>query len=713
MKHVSICEACNAGYDLTLTACPYCACSSQMSYAHELEPIVVDVETYRHYWLLEALNPATGETWSFEMFEGKPLDVIGIRNLLTTNTIVTFNGIKYDMPIITLALSGASCSQLKDASDAIITQNMQPWEFYRAYGLTEPTSVDHIDLIEVAPGQGSLKAYGGRMHTRKLQDLPYPPDMVIEWPHRIMLREYCFNDLAVTAELYAAMRDRVILREKIGEKNGIDVRSKSDPQISEAIMRVRLGRSPKAPIIQVGHQFIYKAPAWLKFKHLDIDVLLTHCPFAITESGSVAPAYSATFIDWPDTQMRLDPHGQWVKRPKGWSARSLIINGTQYAMGIGGLHSMESSITWEATNEMSLTMPDVGSYYPSLMLETGIYPAAIGPEFTEIFREKYNSRLAAKARAGELKVIIKNTIGVVDPQIERDLEQALLITDTEKLNLNGNFGKLGSKYSMFYTPDGLIQVTITGQLALLMLIEALEDAGIHVVSANTDGIVIYTARSNDWMTQSIIAWWEQTTGFMMETTEFKMLAAMNVNSYIGIEANGSVKAKGMFAPVKPGASGWPNPTGQVCVDAVVAYLKDGTPLRDTIMACSDVRQFVYVRSVTGGASYMPHGTMSRKTTQTAMRAVVGDIADKVALTAAYHAACDARSSTGEYLGKVVRWYYGCQSEACLVTKAGNLVPRTQGCRPLMELPDTVPDDVDREWYVTEAESLLADIGFVV
>ena len=36
--------------------------------------------------------------------------------------------------------------------------------------------------------------------------------------------------------------------------------------------------------------------------------------------------------------------------------------------------------------------------------------------------------------------------------------------------------------------------------------------------------------------------------------------------------------------------------------------------------------------------------------------------------------------------------------------------RTEGCRPLMELPDAMPDDVDYMWYVNEAASLLADLS---
>ena len=403
MSTVSVCETCDAGYDQTFERCPYCNTHNMMSHPQTLTPLIVDVETYAAYWLMLAYAPDTDTLHTFQTFDGYPLDTIGMRNVLTKHTLVTFNGIGYDLPIITYAMTGASTQQLKAASDDIIVNQLKHWNFYRQYGLASPDSLDHIDLIEVAPGQGSLKAFGGKMHTRKLQDLPYPPEMHVEWPHRVLLREYCRNDIQVTLELYRTLLDRIVMREKIGAKFGIDVRSKSDPQIAEAIMRVKLGRSPKAPPVRVGWEFTYKPPAWLKFKNLDILERLAECSFVITESGSVAPAYHATFIDWSDKSLRMDIHGAWVARPKGWVARPLIINGTQYTMGIGGLHSMEANITWRADTQMSLTMPDVGSYYPSLILETGIYPDAIGPEFSANYRETYDSRLAAKALVGKLK----------------------------------------------------------------------------------------------------------------------------------------------------------------------------------------------------------------------------------------------------------------------------------------------------------------------
>jgi hypothetical protein len=298
--------------------------------------------------------------------------------------------------------------------------------------------------------------------------------------------------------------------------------------------------------------------------------------------------------------------------------------------------------------------------------------------------------------------------------VERELLTSTSDANSKKTNLNGTFGKLGSRYSIFYAPSEMIQVTVTGQLALLMLIETLEITGIQVVSANTDGLVVRCRRDMEWARDSIIQWWESTTGFVMEMTCFKLVAARDVNSYVAITTDGEVKRKGAYAPPVPGASGWPNPTGEVCADAVVAWLRDGTPLSATIHACTDIRKFVYVRSVTGGGAYNPEGVLPKTATQRAMREALGwaeGPCDKIALVEAYSAAVAERASHGQYLGKVVRWYYARDSKGCITYRgSGNLVPTTVGCHPLMELPDAMPNDVDYEWYEAEAASLLTDLG---
>lgn len=610
----------------------------------------VDTECYRDYWLC-AFD--TGE--EFEQYDGHPLDRAGLAAALARYLIITFNGNNYDMPLITLALGGATCDQLKNASDAIIVRGVKSWDIARV-----PDWINHVDLFDVAPGQGSLKSYGARMHTRKLQDLPFDPSATIDAPARALLREYCRNDLVLTRELYATFPAQLELRRHMGAEYGVDLRSKSDAQIAETVMKTILPFKVQRPSVPGGMKFYYRAPAWLKFDNVPVLELLARSPFTIGENGS------------PVMTEEL--------------ANTLIrIGGSAYQMGSGGLHSTESQVTRWADDDYTLSDHDVASYYPSLILLTGIYPAQIGPVFSEIYRSWYTRRLAAKAAGNK-----------------RD-------ANSLKTLLNGTFGKLGSPWSIFYAPSEMIQVTITGQLALLMLIERLEMFGASVVSANTDGIVVRCHKSLHWLRDAAIADWERVTGLVTEDASYKLLASRDVNSYVAIKTDGEVKTKGAFAAPEPGPSGWPNPSGQICVDAAVAYLQHGTPLARTINACDDIRQFVYIRKVTGGGYLCPGGTLPAKTTLIAMRRLCGDL-PRDALLTAYDALVAAEVAARTYLGKTVRWYYATGSAACIVTPKGGMVARTEGCAPLMELPDAMPADVDREWYVREAVSLLVDMG---
>lgn len=681
-----ICESCGHGYAPAAAACPWCGASPM--FAHMSDAAVpCDTECYRDYWLC-MLDTSDGVI-AFETFAGHPLDIAGLKRALSRYIVVTFNGWHYDMPLIALALAGCDCVTLKAASDAIIRDGLMSWQLLDRFGVAPLDWIDHIDLFNVAPGADSLKMYGAKMHSRRLQDLPYDPDEVITWPKRLALREYCSNDLTTTADLWRTFPAQIALREAMSAEYGVDLRSKSDAQIAEAVMKSLLPFKPETPSIPAGTQFYYRPPAWLAYRTTVMRQMLARVvssPFYVTPKGGVAPAYDNHLVDWGDKAVRLDVHGQWVTRPEGWKHETVPFGTGVYALGIGGLHSTESKIARYADAAYSLTDIDVISYYPKLLCVLGIYPAQIGEAFIAIYRSWFDRRVAAK-KSGDKKTA----------------------NSLKTLN-NGTFGKLGSKWSIFYAPSEMIQVTVTGQLALLMLIETLELSGVPVVSANTDGIVTMCPRALEPLRDQIVAWWESITQFETERAEYLMLASRDVNGYIALRTDGTVKLKGPFAPPEPGPSGWPAPTGQICVDAVVAYLQHGTPIDLTVCCCADVRQFVYARAVKGGGSYCPNGTLPAKTTQKRMRELCGPIADKQHLAELYAQCVAARDAEREYLGKTVRWYYARGSQGCIVTPAGGLVARTDGCKPLMELPDELPGDVDYEWYCAEARALLADLG---
>lgn len=270
-------------------------------------------------------------------------------------------------------------------------------------------------------------------------------------------------------------------------------------------------------------------------------------------------------------------------------------------------------------------------------------------------------------------------------QLEHDLAKANIEADSLKIVVNGGFGKFGSRWSVLYAPDLLIQVTITGQLALFMLIEMIEDLGIPVVSANTDGVLIKCPKDRYDDLQARIAWWQALTFFETEETRYKGVYSRDVNNYLAVKEGGGdpkakflderlgIKVKGCYC--ERGSAGdsvlSKNPEVLICSDAVMELLRNGTPIEQTIRACKDIRRFVTIRKVTGGA---------RKSEQ--------------------------------YLGKVIRWYYSTEmkGEINRATK-GDKIPNSDGARPLMELPNEFPTDVNYDRYIDAAVETLHDIGY--
>ena len=118
---------------------------------------VFDIECYRDYALFAFKMIAYGGeeqgVWYREMFPGQPLVPSDFNWILGDVTLVTFNGIHYDFPILSLALAGADNAALKAASDSIIMGGKKHWEIQ---GGADLSAVDHVDLFEVAPGRAGL-----------------------------------------------------------------------------------------------------------------------------------------------------------------------------------------------------------------------------------------------------------------------------------------------------------------------------------------------------------------------------------------------------------------------------------------------------------------------------------------------------------------------------------------------------------------------------
>lgn len=589
--------------------------------------VVLDIETYKNYFLIAFKNIETGRTFYVESFNDSEMNLDAIRSVMRKNTTVSFNGINFDLPVLTYALVEKTNLEIKQIADTIIRSNLPAWQICKDLRIDVPSQWDHIDLIEVAPGQASLKIYNGRLHGKRMQDLPYDPDLVLTREQADEIRDYCLNDLDATILLYNTLKPQIDLREEMSKQYELDLRSKSDAQIAEAVIKSELtkltNKTYYAPKLKDDYSFQYKDPGIITFQTDQLkeiyERILEH-RFTLRANGSP---------ELPD----------WLAKTK------IAIGSSVYQMGIGGLHSTEVRQFVEPADDEECRDYDVAGYYPSIILQQQLSPASLGEPFLKVYQS------------------------IVDRRIKAKREGDKVTADTLKICVNGSFGKLGSKYSALYSPELLLQTTLSGQLALLMLIESLELNGIKVVSGNTDGIVILFKKLDEAKLNGILFNWMLETTYELERTDYKRVASRDVNNYVAVKPNGKYKGKGVFA--EPGIA--KNPDRVIIYQSVAKFIADNSPIDHTIRSCSDITKFVTVRRVTGGAQWQD-----------------------------------------QYLGKAVRFYksntVGEDVEINYI-KNGNKVPNSAGCRPLMDLPDSFPADVDYDYYIREAYDLLKEVGY--
>ncbi len=582
------------------------------------------------------------------------------------NVFIGFNSENFDRPLIAASLMGHEESSLKVLAQAIIEEQLRSWQTYREYNL-DFVEYDHIDLIDVAPGvMISLKTYAGRMGARTMMDMPFHHDTDLDAKGEKLCETYNRNDLDVTEMLWNQLKTEMELRYQLTEEYGIDLRSKSDAQIAEAILKNKCGIKSHDKIVP--SYVTYSTPNFIKTTHAGINEvieLLNNHPFKLNRMNG-QPEVPA-FLEEP-----------------------FRINDGTYQMGVGGLHSTHDQRMYiEATEEMELSDFDVASYYPNIMMKAGLVPRLGGNKgviFMDEYRRIYEQRMEAK-RSSNKKVAY-----------------------SLKITLNGTFGKLGNIYCSFYSPDLLLAVTITGQLNLLCLIYELEKIrGVKVRSANTDGMLVHYPKKVRDKVLKVFAKNSKLTGFEYEETPYTKYIAKDVNNYYAVKVGGGVKRKGLYAV--SGVQEMKNPTMEVCSDAVAEWLEKGTPVTKFIHECTDIKKFVAIRNVKGGG--VQHERIEQvddwQEVTPGMWMYPGQKTQAVKRKNRPKPREVGRG--GVPFGRVARWYMTTkQIPPITYVGSGNLVPKTEGSKLLLTLPDKMPKDIHLDWYVEEAYSIMADCG---
>ncbi len=331
------------------------------------------------------------------------------------------------------------------------------------------------------------------------------------------------------------------------------------------------------------------------------------------------------------------------------------IAGCPHKCAWGGLHGAIAQYAGEGY----FINVDVESYYPAEMIAHGLLSRNVRDpsKFKDIRDHRIELKHAKDPRQKALKLVI-----------------------------NGTFGASKDKFNALYDPRQANMVCVNGQLMLIDLMHKLvRDAGAEIIQSNTDGVLIRMPDGFDGgpdafydRVDDVAYEWEHRTGMGLEFDEFTRVYQKDVNNYVLVAADGSMKTKGAYVK-KLGPLDYDL---AVVNKALVEYMIHGVPVEDTIAADDDLIDYQRVVKVSGKYKYGVHG--HERLTDRCFRVF---------------------ASTRESDGMIGR------------VKAGKAKPEKFGNTSEHSFIDNgdvhgkkCPDYLDKGWYIQLAKTRLAQFG---
>lgn len=195
------------------------------------------------------------------------------------------------------------------------------------------------------------------------------------------------------------------------------------------------------------------------------------------------------------------------------------VYGVDTDFGWGGLHSARKKYQ----GEDFIVNSDVSSFYPSIMIEYGLLSRNIQNPIK--FKEIRDTRFKFKKE--------KNSI-----------EKSL------KLVLNSTYGACLDANNDLYDQRQGIGICVNGQLLLLDLIEKVElEFGdrAEFIQGNTDGVMFkFKSKEDVDKYLEICKEWSQRTRMNLDHDFIKKIIQKDVNNYIYVKEDGSIKSKGAY-----------------------------------------------------------------------------------------------------------------------------------------------------------------------
>ena len=491
--------------------------------------IIYDIETMQELFLVVCMVPGKAGN-SFQVSKWKnELDKF-VRYTEANNDAywVGYNNLRFDSQVVEWILRNHDnwhelsnleiCARIaQKAADVIHDANYDVFPEYREHEL----SLKQLDLFKIHHYDNknrmvSLKRLEFEMDLENIEEMPIHHTKTNMTKDDVQMTiDYCYNDVDATYEFYKITigktdhplykgNNQIELRQDIEAEFGIPCLNYSDSKIGDEMIK-KYYCSEKG----IDYRELPKKGYFRK----SINVKNCIAKYVTFETDQLKDFLKKI------TKMQLGLQDDFKEH--------IDFYGNVYSFMKGGLHTENKPYVFEADEECEIIDWDVSSYYPAIIINNEQFPAHLGKEFLRGYKQMFDKRLELKPLAKSDKKI-KGIVGAL------------------KLAVNSVYGKSSDMLNWIYDRQLTMFTTITGELSLMMLIEKYETNGIHVISANTDGVTIKIDKHLIPLMHDINAWWCDITQYELERTDYSKIIFSTVNDYLAIMTNGEIKKKGDF-----------------------------------------------------------------------------------------------------------------------------------------------------------------------
>lgn len=500
-----------------------------------------DIEVFRYDWLVIFKRATDGKYFIYHN------DIAAVKEFMQNSDCLLggFNSKHYDCHILKAICCGADNALLKDINDWIIAGNQG---FDHWFIKNNKYWFNHFDIRDDMQQGLSLKAIEGHLGLNVEEtSVPFDIDRPLTQEELDMTIHYCKHDVDTAEHLIKIRKGYLDGKIALGRMKDIpDV--KAMYATNAKITAMFLGANQRKWTDEREYQY----PPNLNRERIPPEVL--------------------------DFFEKI--HDESIPSDKLFKMKlNIIVDDCEFVYGFGGIHGAIPTYQEEEQGTRIIRNYDVASLYPSLMIYCGYTSRNI--ESAAFYEKVYHDRLAAKA-SGDKKT-----------------------ANTLKLCLNTTYGAMLNKYNGLHDPLMGRSVCISGQLFLTELacgyLEACKT--VKIIQINTDGVMISFDESEYDKVQAVNAEWEKRTKFTLEEDNIRKVVQKDVNNYIIVKSDGSIKVKGGYLTYGISQAGaWNiNNNATIIKKALAEYFANGVPVEETILNCDDIFEFQFIAKA--GAKY--------------------------------------------------------------------------------------------------------------